>query len=877
MTPKNMIAGLAILLTVVVAGWVWSNADESTELDNITVDNVEDAPRVDAERSSKIPEAQPRKQVTQEEPKEAQIPQVQFESTENLTEENSVLVEVTVENSEAPIQGGIVTVVSFEQIEDQAAAREDIRSDLIAFLSKYGKNYRVPPSGSLRIPTLESKAMIAAYTETNFAYVRGRKDDLGPIKILMQPIFRLQARVKNQKTKEIPGIAVELGRQSPGRRGGPPRNRPILKATTKDDGIATLNVMKAILGEVIKPSKIYVGLEGVFKEKPMVTFDMNALPKDIIEIETGEVASILVHITGPNGKPMNTTCGLSVSISDPPAANSRPGMNSPVYWKTTATGEVTIPLVQCNLNLELGVDSIENSALKPLTKKIVGPTNPGETLEVTLQFADTLPMLSGRLLDPAGKPLVNEKIRTKIVSRSKGSSGGESGRTRTDAKGFFKIPLKTKYNSAADERFITIKLAATKSTRAASAKRSLGTDQGLLPSTDLGDITLEEVPLLVSGTVEDADGNPVAGAFIGIQPMPNRPNGYQGWSIDMGGSVTTNRKGEFVVYGTCSDDEFSLQVVRVPNFLNERIEAHKGQEGIRVLLRKGGTLKAHVVLPGSLTSDDLRINLKANDKDKRYLNLEKDGTLRAERLEPGAYDLEIALKNSRRALLYSKKSIHLAAGATVDLGEIILKTKGNTVTLNLLEPKLRGMSSRRPRAEIYRVEVVARRPGTEEVIARISMWRDAKKTTFLPEVPCDLTVSCSGYRDLLIEDVVGGQVDIRMKKGIPVKIKVTNADILPKHLDLTINLNQLKNGAIHHGAFSQRQKRLDDLILVSSPGTYIVTAMLGRTEKNGSGIYSGLRIKAREIKVFDQDALQTFSVTIEPDSVKSAAGDFDED
>ncbi len=876
MTPKNLIAGLAILLAVAIVGWFWSNASESTELDNITVDNMEDTPRVNAERSSKIPEARPREQVTQGEPKEAQVSEVQFESTENLTKENSVLVEVTVENSEAPIEGGMVTVVSFEAIENQAGAREDIRSDLIAFLSKYGKKYRVPPSGTLRIPTLESRAMIAAYTDTNFAYVQGSKDDFGPIKIVMQPILRLQARIKNPEAREIPGIAVELGRQSPGRRGGPPRNRPIFKATTNDDGIATLNVMKAILGEVRKPSKIYVGVEGVFKEKPMAAFDLNTLPKGIIDIEVGEVASILVHITGPDGNPMNTPCGLSVSIPDPLENKSMPGMSPPVYWQTTTRGEVAIPLVQCNLNLDFQVESIGNSTLKPFTKNIIGPTAPGETLEVTLQFADTLPMLSGRLIDSAGKPIANKTVRTKIVSSSRGSRGSDSGRARTDAKGFFKIPLKTKYKSVADERFITLKLEATRSTRAASAKRTLGTSQGLLPSTDLGNITLKEVPLLVSGTVEDADGNLIAGAHFGIQPMPNRPGGFQGWSSEIAGYVKSNRKGEFAVYGTCTDGEFILQVDGAPKFLRETVRAHQGQEGIRVLLRKGGTLKAHVILPGSLTEADLQIELKGDDENRRRFNLEKDGALRAERLEPGAYDLKISLKNSPQGLLYSKKSIEIISAGTVDLGEVILKTKGNTVTLNLLEPKLRGMSRRGLLGEVPRVEVAVRRPGTEELIARISMWRDAKKTTFLPEVPCDLYVSCGGYRDLLIEDVVGGQVDIRMKKGIPVKIKVTNTDILPKHLDLAIDLIRLKNGAIHHGAFSQRQQRVDDLILVSNPGTYIVTAMLGRTEKNGSARYSGLRIKARKIQVLDQDAIQTFSVTIDPDSVKKAVEDFDE-
>ncbi len=240
-----------------------------------------------------------------------------------------------------------------------------------------------------------------------------------------------------------------------------------------------------------------------------------------------------------------------------------------------------------------------------------------------------------------------------------------------------------------------------------------------------------EAGVLIEGVVVDDRGVPVAAATVFA---PTRR------ALDP--EATTDADGRFVLAGLTSGKTYELRVIADAHVGVSSDPVQAPAEGVRIVARREGRVRAHLVLPAGFPTPATQIVEVVKDDGSLCVEAPwKEG--RVDRaLAPGSHRVQL----SADGLQPSEHSVTIRPGETVDLGAVHLERARYW----------HGVVVDEQGAPIERATVMVL-PHIDEAVLT-----DAEGRFSLPDpgsLPQRLAVKAEGYRDGLVaieEDVTGG-------------------------------------------------------------------------------------------------------------------------
>lgn len=476
------------------------------------------------------------------------------------------------------------------------------------------KAYVADDDGRVRVQRLVANAVVVAW-HPSFHGVLRLRDQLAP-----------ETRVELEATRLVRVRVVDVN-------GAPRADVPIeFTEATKEkrtisrgfrsgaDGLVELHPLEALPPEREPPAFARVALAIPWVEsRPGVErlIDPNHLPDETIELTVPATGSIAIRVVDGLGNALpGASASYQAGIVEPGDSRSPEEQIERTRrdWRDLPLdhGECVLAPVGLDLffRLEAGCRGHEGRG-----RVVAGPRTDGERIECVLALADHAPTLTGRIIDGEGNPRANSQVMVQFVRRGSGPLSDEPGRVEqfeTDAAGRFRTDRPSTPLTDALLRFTEVDglgywLAGGDRPVGAAADDPL----------DVGDVVVEDFPVLVAGVVVDHAGVPVEAAEIAVEASP------RGQLLEELGPVAffpgvgtvSGADGRFEVDGP--PGEFDLTLVASSDLIRERgsVEASLGQRDVRVVLERQRSFEASVLLDDGVPRSAIRAQFRAVESD----------------------------------------------------------------------------------------------------------------------------------------------------------------------------------------------------------------------------------------------------------------------
>lgn len=356
-----------------------------------------------------------------------------------------------------------------------------------------------------------------------------------------------------------------------------------------------------------------------------------ALPKEPVELRLLPTSTLLLRLLGPDGADLRSPCAVRIRRSPDagapadPARQQRDGLSQLRADKPLGEHELTLGPVGLGLQLDIEVQFADDD-FNFVQRGVPGPLS-AAPLTIEVRSPGWFTAVAGRFVDEQGQPIPGLDAEL-FVSGAKGRVEGE--RLRLEPDGRFELPVRLR---EAQPPYVL-------EVRAAVAEKSFGKLLALPvlvngKRTDVGDVVLRELPILVHGVVRNDLDRPIAGAQVVVQAQRT-----EGWTDE-----------SFLSCGSDAEGKFELRAEARPLRLRLRVTAngHANFEqeiafGERVDLRlpRLGGIRAQGFRPQFLPREAVRVTLADLERNQsRELDVRpRDGDgfeLRVDDLRPGLW------------------------------------------------------------------------------------------------------------------------------------------------------------------------------------------------------------------------------------------------
>ncbi|MEZ6038756.1 MAG: hypothetical protein R3F29_14840 [Planctomycetota bacterium] len=438
--------------------------------------------------------------------------------------------------------------------------------------------------------------------------------------------------------------------------------------------------------------------------------------------------------------------------------------------------------------------------------QLPGPSMPGQVASQTIDIAEHVFAVSGRLLDE-NKPLANMTVSLQF-EHGTGSGGGW---VETDADGrFLWIPRDLWGDGPKLElrelQFVRMPIDEPE-------RRCKVEPRVLHPGrNDLGDLHLVVEPLIVSGRIVfDCKGRH---AGVGIERfVPSQNQGQEGrWErVELPWPVVTP-DGRFALRGALAPRRYRLVVSTMQSLPVEPIEFAPGTADLEVHVRCGNAVEATCLLAEELDAELLRLELVPTDHapeprptwalmDRFAGKPQRRDAERAQRVrftwaavEQGRYTLRISGASAKPVVEIPDVVLPLPDGGDPRLADIDLLTK-----LQLLHLRIRRADgttdghSQPPTAFLM--------PQADEQHWR--GWSMPQNELLLPVPPGPQEVFLSGprLRPMTLHGVEG-VVEVELQEWPRVELTFVGTELLPEGAQLRVYSSQPRPGPSDQRRFS---------------------------------------------------------------------------
>lgn len=496
----------------------------------------------------------------------------------------------------------------------------------------------------------------------------------------------------------------------------------------------------------------------------------------------------------------------------------------PKEWLRCENGRLLLTHVE--LGVELEIDARSDEGYQRVTTRVPGPMRPGQRVEVVLRFLDLHPILTGRLLDPAGLPFADRELFCEVILKDGFGSRGK--RVRTDPEGRFRCVVDS-----------------TLTDQGACVLRFQPREEGLplecvldlprvLPAgeLELGDLQLEHLPIALAGRVVEGEDEPVAGAVCALRRKQFSDNGSDQYSWgrvdDAGGKTGT--EGTFAITGEFEPGEYGLSVSARGFPHREPFPIRLGDQDVLIRLERGGAIAGSVLLDERIPSGHVLLSAtreKGGGGTIQHIKfLGRDGLFLLENLHPGRWELLLQCGSNQAEPLLDPIPVEVISGKTVrppSLQGIELRNRLHVLQLRVLDEDGRVLES----TVLYGAAGDSKTP-------KVQKDSDEEEVVLVERWPAfDLLVTAPGRRDAWLEDV-SGELEVVLRPALSVRLRLTRELELPdEQHQLIVRLRPELDGVsaqeyvrAHRDFISSRQpfqatiQEGEAELLLPTPGTW---------------------------------------------------------
>ncbi|NOT32183.1 MAG: hypothetical protein HOP15_17185, partial [Planctomycetes bacterium] len=580
-----------------------------------------------------------------------------------------------------------------------------------------------------------------------------------------------------------------------------------------------------------------------------------------VRLRLPPLGSVEVDVLSADGTPSGNGMRVTLRLVKPgerevsPFAEAQQRRTSETIW----SGHALFERVSLGHELELTAERGPERA----RIFVAGPQLSGERVQATLRLAHEVTLLRFRAMDREGQAVV-AGLFTNVLAGTESSWGGQNRIVFSDPKGYFEVRLETVL--AEGERR---ELEVHARERGLSARIDLS--QRFPPGRiDMGNLVLEQAPLIAEGRVVDAAGEPVAGASIGWM----RANGEERTSTLSAHHTSerseTNAEGAFSLRGFVEARRVQL-FVHHSRLRCEPLEVALGARGVELVMRGTGGLAGRLLLDPGVPMK-LGIGLRENGTQAFASQIktksEPDGHFECRHVPAGTYTLSVAID-----------------------GDVLCEVQSIVVVADEVtrDPRIQALDLR-GRLHVFRLELVPPSPGTDmkssvSYVEHGSAGReltlgqqstlaqqrqgDAVLDIVTPLARIDATVRVAGCRVERLSDL-GPRTEVRLRAGYPVRLALPVGVLLPEPpFFLGVSLGGEDAGWFAEGArfFDERGEAL---VHASEAGRARIRWILERRRDRGAN-RGGLALPAEQfVVVADLPGEQRFELALTSEDLAAA-------
>ena len=477
--------------------------------------------------------------------------------------------------------------------------------------------------------------------------------------IVLQPDETLSLRTMTDAEHPAPGIPVAVLQ-----RFGDEEARTPWRGTSGADGRVRLRHFQLVREQRAADAREAFAAVAQVPTATPVPFVGRPATADEVVVPVPPLGRIAVQVVDHRGNPVLSPGVVGLAGDRGPSTNPNArdfavprGLLQQRRDKPLGSELVLLPFSELRSDLRLWA-RFANDRRAAEVGPVRGPEQPGEQVTVSVPLAPQQALLAGRFVGPDGAPLAARELTLQAAL------------WRTD-----RDVLATGVFALADGRF---DLVLPQRTDAEQFQLELRLDPGQLPPAaegapaprlgarvrvpairggqrlELGDIVLTELPPLVTGTVLDDAGQPVANADVQVQQQEPPQQGRDprdGWR---GLPLLRTRSGDdgtFVVDGMLPPGVLRVRADTDQHFADSVPLGSQGQV-VRIVIQRNGILRGRVLLPDWIGDGALSLQLRPCDETLREretrtvaLSRRGGGRFTVEPLRPGRFDALVLLRN----------------------------------------------------------------------------------------------------------------------------------------------------------------------------------------------------------------------------------------
>ncbi|MCP5043213.1 MAG: carboxypeptidase regulatory-like domain-containing protein [bacterium] len=505
-------------------------------------------------------------------------------------------------------------------------------------LERRGKTHRADASGRLQLPAVKEALVVGARSKGRYGAALIRRD-MTEQHIALVLDQTLHIRVLDDQGEPAPLVPVAIAQRFDEKRW-----QRRLRLETDDAGSATEPHFQLVRERPPRGgTEDYSAAVPVPFQQPVVTtFRNDPLPNEPIELRLPPTGSLIIRVVDSEGTAVSSAARITATVprKGPPHPSLAPNFDRLVRRKEQGETSVSFPWLGLGLDLRLHIRFDDDDFTWEVSAK--GPVASGETLTIDVPTPTWMGLLRGRLLDPAGRPHADENATFLITDRSGRIEGEE---ISTDASGQFVLPFRVRRTQPP----IALEIRAQYADAPAGVVHAVrALDAG---STNLGDLHLEGLDLLATGTVTNDLGHPLEGARVTLQRERLRRGADPtklAWQDEAFVETKTGPDGTFVLFGQVPPGSARLHA-SAQNHTDASSAAFAPGSELSLQLTRTGRLNGRLRAPSWLPAAALDLRLRPQGSG-RARNVRPRG--RADRLRydfrqliPGSYDFEVRVRN----------------------------------------------------------------------------------------------------------------------------------------------------------------------------------------------------------------------------------------
>jgi hypothetical protein len=543
-------------------------------------------------------------------------------------------------------------------------------------------------------------------------------------------------------------------------------------------------------------SRVLLEVEVVGLTAPSKVLASAEIPSEPIQLRVGPAGCAIVEICDADGHAFlgEAHVILRAAPREMPLEDEKLWTRIPGAVLSVSGGRAVFPCVGLGQRLRAEVRDRDERfvASREIT---LGPLIAGDEVTLRVALRDALPVLYGRFLDASGAPLARRSVSWFAEVRF-----GRHGSTlTTDAEGRFELPWNEDLRRQAPYDALVFYLGEALDPGSATQLRP----PPAIPLTgrvDLGTLTLREperAQLLAAGTVVDTDGTPLAEAEITALAI---------WPLVLKGPheehrelrcefVRTGADGSFRLVGTDPCRGLKVDARLADHYQESVLLAERGRDDLRLVLRRGGTLRGNVLLDPAVPPSIFEVAFVAeNGRVLASSKLQPDGLFALRGLRPTRGRVEVRSQGFELARITDVEPTPSDVPSDPRLVDLDLRTRMRQLLLRAVDFHGRAI----PSARVLYV-------GGAQGLATVGLDPVGRASPFVPRELESIEVGLEGFAPRTIAWSAEEQL-VRFEAPLSVRFRLDPALVFPESHVLEVATRVPERTAI-----SPLERRLVDM------------------------------------------------------------------